>query len=87
MGKRRKKNYYKGPDITEKYNFFENQNYYKKISDYDDNKLSRGYYEDEVPILVFNSIIGEKVEIEIIKIFPEKIIGRISNILISSEKE
>lgn len=86
MGKRRKKNYYKGPDITEKYNFFENQKIITKISDYDDNGVGRGYYEDEVPILVFNSIIGEKVEIEIIKIFPEKIIGRISNILISSEK-
>ena len=36
--------------------------------------------------MVFNSIIGEKLEIEITKIFPEKIIGRISNILISSEK-
>ncbi len=86
MGKRRKKNYYKGPDITEKYNFFENQKIITKISDYDDNGVGRGYYEDEVPILVFNSIIGEKLEIEITKIFPEKIIGRISNILISSEK-
>ena len=37
MGKRRKKNYYKGPDITEKYNFFENQKIITKISDYDDN--------------------------------------------------
>ena len=80
MGKRRKKNYYKGPDITEKYNFFENQKIITKISDYDDNGVGRGYYEDEVPILVFNSNIREKLEIKIKKIFPEKIIVRNSNL-------
>ena len=42
MGKRRKKNYYKGPDITEKYNFFENQKIITKISDYDNNGVGRG---------------------------------------------
>ena len=44
--------------------FFENQKIITKISDYDDNGVGRGYYEDEVPILVFNSIIGEKLKLK-----------------------
>ena len=83
MGKRRKKKIYYGPNITEKHNFFEGQVIKTKIEKYDNNGVGIGFYKD-VPILVFNSILGEEIELLIKRIFPEKIIGEIKNIIDSS---
>ena len=75
MGKRRKKKFYTGPNLTEEHNFYIDQKLTILIEKYDSNGVGMGFYK-EIPIVVFNSIIGEEIEIAIEKIFPEKIIGK-----------
>jgi len=75
MGKRRKKKFYTGPNLTEEHNFYIDQELTVLIEKYDSNGVGIAYYE-EIPILVFNSIVGEEIEIAVEKIFPEKIIGK-----------
>tara|TARA_B110000116_G_scaffold106671_1_gene92741 strand:+ start:771 stop:2018 length:1248 start_codon:yes stop_codon:yes gene_type:complete len=79
MGKRRNKKIYSGPNLTEKYNFQEDQLLKVDISEYSDNGIGIGYFE-EIPIFVFKSILGEQVEVLIEKIYPEKIIAKIKKI-------
>ncbi|NCG35686.1 MAG: hypothetical protein GWO78_06855 [Dehalococcoidales bacterium] len=79
MGKRRKKKIYSGPNLTEKYNFQEDQVLKVCISEYSDNGIGIGYFE-EIPIFVFKSILGEEIEVLVEKIYPEKIIAKIKKI-------
>jgi len=74
MGKKRKKNIYVGPNLTDEHNFYIGQKLLIEIDRYDRNGVGLGFYK-KIPVLVFNSIIGEKVEVSVEKIFPEKIIG------------
>tara|TARA_B110000438_G_scaffold152817_1_gene146864 strand:- start:2073 stop:3320 length:1248 start_codon:yes stop_codon:yes gene_type:complete len=79
MGKRNKKKIYSGPNLTEKFNFQEEQLLKVHISEYSDNGIGIGYFE-EIPVFVFNSILDEDIEVLIEKIYPEKIIAKIKKI-------
>ncbi|MBA46662.1 MAG: hypothetical protein CL893_01080 [Dehalococcoidia bacterium] len=85
MGKRRKKKFYTGPNLTEQHNFYTDQKLTVLIEKYDSNGVGVGFYKD-IPIVVFNSIIGEEIEVSIEKIFPEKIIGKNIKVNTLSEK-
>jgi len=85
MGKRRKKKIYNGPNLTEEHNFYIGQKLLIKIETYDQNGVGLGFYK-KIPVLIFNSIIGEKIEVSVEKIFPEKIIAKNISIKESSEK-
>ncbi|OUW96085.1 MAG: hypothetical protein CBD90_01365 [Chloroflexi bacterium TMED230] len=85
MGKRRKKKFYVGPNLTAEHNFHIGQQLQIKIEKYESNGVGTGFY-NKIPVLVFNSIIGEEIEISIEKIYPEKIIGKNLEIRKASEK-
>ena len=57
MGKRRKKNIYSGPNITEKHNFQLDQSLKLSIVEYDEMGVGKAFFKD-TPVIVFNSIIG-----------------------------
>ena len=84
MGKRRKKDIYTGPNLTDQYDFCEDQQFEIKIKEYHQNGVGIGYIKD-VPVWIFNSIIGETVLVKIKKIFPEKLIAEIISFNISSK--
>lgn len=85
MGKRRKKKIYTGPNLTEEHNFYLGQKLLIKIERYDQNGVGLGFY-NKIPVLIFNSIIGEKIEVSVDKIFPEKIIAKNISIKEPSKK-
>ena len=64
MGKRRKKKFYVGPNLTAEHNFHIGQQLRIKIEKYESNGVGTGFY-NKIPVLVFNSIIGEEIEISI----------------------
>ena len=85
MGKRRKKDIYTGPNLTDQYDFCEDQQFEIKIKEYHQNGVGIGYIKD-VPVWIFNSIVGETVLVKITKIFPEKLIAEIVSFNNSSKK-
>ena len=52
MGKRRKKKFYTGPNLTEQHNFYIDQKLTVLIEKYDSNGVGVGFYKD-IPIVVF----------------------------------
>ena len=80
MGKRRKKNIYSGPNITEKHNFQLDQSLKLSIVEYDEMGVGKAFVKD-APVIVFNSIIGEEIEASILKIYPEKVIAKLVKII------
>ena len=60
MAKRRKKDIYTGPNLTDQYDFYENQQLEIKIKEYHQNGVGTGYLKD-IPVWIFNSIVGETV--------------------------
>ena len=68
MGKRRKKNIYSGPNITEKHNFQLDQSLKLSIVEYDEMGVGKAFVKD-APVIVFNSIIGEEIEASILNIY------------------
>jgi|TARA_B100001750_G_scaffold247661_1_gene274215 23S rRNA (uracil1939-C5)-methyltransferase len=85
MAKRRKKDIYTGPNLTDQYDFYENQQLEIKIKEYHQNGVGIGYLKD-IPVWIFNSIVGETVLVKISKIFPEKLIAEIVSFNKTSKK-
>ena len=53
MGKRRKKKFYVGPNLTAEHNFHFGQQLRIKIEKYESNGVGTGFY-NKIPVLVFN---------------------------------
>lgn len=85
MGKRKRKKYYKGPDLTSDIELYPGDIFQLVVEEIIDSGEGRAFINDNIPIIILGAIQGEKLKVKVLKKYPEKFICTIEEIISPSK--
>ncbi|MBA31465.1 MAG: SAM-dependent methyltransferase [Chloroflexi bacterium] len=85
MGKRKRRKYYKGPDITSDIELYPGDIFELIVDKIIDSGEGLTFIGNNVPVIILGAIDGEKLKVKVLKKYPEKFICTIEEIISPSK--
>ena len=84
MGKRKRRKYYNGPDLTSDVELYPGDIFELTVDKITESGEGITYINNNIPILILGAIEGEKLRVKVLRKYPEKFICSIEEILSAS---
>ena len=85
MGKRKRRKYYDGPDLTSGVDLYPGDIFELTVEKITESGEGITFLDKNIPVLILGAIIGEKLRVKVLKKYPEKFICTIEEILSPSK--
>ena len=85
MGKRKRRKYYKGPDLTSDIKLYPGDTFELIVDKIIDSGEGMTFIYDNIPVIILGAIEGEKLKVKVLKKYPEKFICTIEEVISPSK--
>ena len=85
MGKRKRRKYYNGPDLTSDVELYPGDTFELTVDKITESGEGITFIGNNIPVLILGAITGEKLRVKVLKKYPEKFICTIEEIIFASK--